>query len=117
MNERIKEERKRLGMSQKVCALYGGVDGRTQRKYEQGESPPDVDYLGKLHKFAPGIDVLYILTGQRQAQTGVTLTPRQAALLDNYEHTSEEGKKIIEGAAFAAAQPAAPVKGSAKRAA
>ena len=39
----------------------------------------------------------------------------QAALLDNYEHTSEEGKKIIEGAAFAAAQPAAPVKGSAKR--
>ncbi|MFC4623090.1 helix-turn-helix domain-containing protein [Comamonas nitrativorans] len=65
MNERIKEERKRLGMSQKVCALYGGVDERTQRKYEQGESTPDVDYLGKLHKFAPGIDVLYILTGGR----------------------------------------------------
>ena len=65
MNERIKEERKRLGMGQKVCALYGGVDGRTQRKYEQGESPPDVDYLGKLDKFAPGIDVLYILTGER----------------------------------------------------
>ena len=33
-----------------------------------------------------------------------TLTPRTAALVDNYEHASEEGKKIIEGTASMAAQ-------------
>ncbi len=32
------------------------------------------------------------------------LTPRKAALLDNYDATSEEGKKIIEAAAFAASK-------------
>lgn len=32
------------------------------------------------------------------------LSPRTAALVDNYEHASEEGKKIIEGTASMAAQ-------------
>ena len=32
------------------------------------------------------------------------LTPRQRALLDNYEHTDEAGKKIIENTASFAAQ-------------
>lgn len=32
------------------------------------------------------------------------LTPRQQALLDNYAHASEEGKKVIEGTASLAAK-------------
>ena len=35
------------------------------------------------------------------------LTRRQRALLDNYEHADESGKKIIEGTASLAAQPKA----------
>lgn len=34
------------------------------------------------------------------------LTPRQTALLNNYAHTDEAGKKIIEATASAAAKPA-----------
>ena len=115
LNERLKEERLRLGLIQPAFAEVVGAAKRTVIDWEKGVSSPNAMQLAALASV--GVDVLYILTGQRQAQTGVTLTPRQAALLDNYEHTSEEGKKIIEGAAFAAAQPAAPVKGSAKRAA
>lgn len=33
------------------------------------------------------------------------LDPRSRAVLDNYEHASESGKKIIEGTASMAAQP------------
>ena len=112
---RLRQERERLGETQDSFAVLAGVGKRALIHYEKDERVPDANFLAALS--VAGVDVLYILTGQRQAQTGVTLTPRQAALLDNYEHTSEEGKKIIEGAAFAAAQPAAPVKGSAKRAA
>jgi hypothetical protein len=32
------------------------------------------------------------------------LTPREAALLDNYQHTDDYGKGIIEATAFAAAE-------------
>ncbi len=115
MGDRIKEERERLGMNQSEFAAIASATRKTLFNWESGSAAPSAVAVAA---WAPhGVDVLYILTGQRQAQTGVTLTPRQAALLDNYEHTSEEGKKIIEGAAFAAAQPAAPVKGRAKRAA
>ena len=89
-----------------------------------GERSPDSTYLAAIA--AAGADVLFILTGQRmgysmsQSQStlvaaesktaygavpGTQLTPRQAALLDNYEHTDEQGKQIIEAAAFAAAKP------------
>ena len=115
IGSRLREERERLALSQEAFGAIPGITKQAQIKYEKDERHPNALYFNAIA--TAGADVLYILTGQRQAQTGVTLSPRQAALLDNYEHTSEEGKKIIEGAAFAAAQPAAPVKGSAKRAA
>ena len=58
--------------------------------------------------------MLYILTGQRSGTAAPTpevahaaqLSRRALAVAQNYEATSEEGKKIIEAAAFAAAKPA-----------
>lgn len=43
------------------------------------------------------------LNAQMQAATQ-RVTPRERALLDNYRHTDESGKKIIEGTASFAAQ-------------
>lgn len=51
-----------------------------------------------------GADVLYILTGQRSGGQTVPVNPRQAALLDNFEHLSEEDKNALERTAFALAQ-------------
>ena len=125
--ERLREERERLGLSQEKFGAIGGVLKRAQINYEKGERHPDSTYLTAIA--AAGADVLFILTGQRmgysmsQSQStgaalvaaesktaygavrGTQLTPRQAALLDNYEHTDEQGKQIIEAAAFAAAKP------------
>lgn len=111
---RLKEARENLGLSQQALAERCGVTARSQRNYESGERLPDAAYLAALA--AAGVDVLYVLTGQRMGGAAATpppapaapaLSPRKAALLDNYDNTSEEGKKIIEAAAFAAAQPAA----------
>lgn len=61
--ERLREERKRLGLNQTELALMGGVVKFTQINYEKNERTPDIDYLLKLHN--AGVDVYYILTGQR----------------------------------------------------
>ncbi|WP_448252889.1 helix-turn-helix domain-containing protein [Ottowia oryzae] len=91
-----------------------GVDRKTVERWEAGERIPDGSKLLRL-MVEFGADVNYILTGLRN-QLGADaddLSPRQRALLDNYEHTDEQGKKIIEATAFAAAKSPGlkPVRG------
>ena len=110
---RIREERNRMALSQEAFGAIPGVTKQAQIKYEKDERHPDTLYLAAIA--AAGADVLYILTGQRSgvaaaapvvAEPAAQLSRRALAVAQNYEATSEEGKKIIEAAAFAAAQPA-----------
>ena len=109
---RMREERERLGMTQEELGQIGGVLKRALIRYEKGERMPDAAFLAAIA--AAGADVLYILTGQRAGGAAAApvagpaqqLSRRALAVAQNYEATSEEGKKIIEAAAFAAAQPA-----------
>ena len=111
---RLREERERLGMTQEGFGQAGGVLKRALIRYEKGERMPDATFLAAIA--AAGADVLYILTGQRSgvaaaapvaAEPAAQLSRRALAVAQNYVATSEEGKKIIEAAAFAAAKPAA----------
>ncbi len=107
--DRIKRERERLGYNQTDFAAMAGATKHSQINWEKGLSSPNGMAFEVWAK--AGLDVLYVITGQRsvavvenfQPQQS-TLTPRQAALLNNYDNTSEEGKRIIEAAAFAAAE-------------
>jgi transcriptional regulator with XRE-family HTH domain len=64
--ERLKEERKRLKITQEKLAEAGGVTKRTIIYYEQNKiSPPD-DFLNKINENVPGIDVTYIYTGVKK---------------------------------------------------
>ncbi len=103
--ERLQEERKRLALTQQELADLCGVGARSQRNYESGERMPDATYLAALA--AAGADVLYVLTGNRSQPVAEveTLSPRQRALLSNYENTDEAGKRVIESTADFAAQP------------
>lgn len=106
---RLAEVRGTLFETQEAAAEAFGVTRVTWGKYERGEAIPKGEVFQALA--LRGIDVMYILTGQR---TGVAvaappapeLSPRKAALLEHYDRTSEDGKKIIEATAHAAAQPA-----------
>lgn len=109
IGERLREERERLGLSQSDFAEIAqkmGVSGATrqsQSNYEKGKQTPAVTYLAAIA--SSGADVQYILTGIRaMPQAQQTLSPREAALLDNYQHTDDYGKGIIEATAFAAAE-------------
>lgn len=102
--ERIKEERERLGYSQTAFAALADASKHSQINWEKGAASPNAAALAAWA--AAGLDVLYVVTGQRSQPLppAAALPARQRALLDNYEHSDEEGKKVIEGAAVLAAQ-------------
>lgn len=73
---RLLEERRRLGLSQTEMGKAGGVAMRTYHTYESGARCPDAECLANL--FAAGVDVLYVVTGVRQASS---LSNEESALL------------------------------------
>ncbi|MCE1777213.1 helix-turn-helix transcriptional regulator, partial [Enterobacter hormaechei] len=58
---RLREERERLGLTQRVFGDIGGVEPNAQGKYESGERTPRMDYLAAVA--AKGVDALYVLSG------------------------------------------------------
>ena len=84
---RLREERERLGLSQEALGVVGGVRKQAQHLYESGARKPDMDYLTAVA--SAGVDVLYVLTGQRTggaAAPAPALAPDEEILLDNYRH-------------------------------
>jgi len=61
--DRLKTERKRLGLSQEALGARGGVATNAQGNYEAGKRTPDATYLAGIA--AAGVDVLYVLTGKK----------------------------------------------------
>lgn len=107
---RLREERENMGLSQTAFAEIAEKKGATgatrqsQANYEKGKQAPSAAYLAAIA--SAGADVQYILTGLRMTQLPTEkLTMREAALLDNYRHTEDEGdKRVIERTAFLAAK-------------
>jgi len=108
IGKRLREERERLGMSQPAFAAIAQTTKQTLFSWESGKTAPDGFQLAALA--AAGVDVLYVLTGQvnQQAADAPALSPRHRFLLENYDQMGEEGKRIIDAAASAAAKPIVP---------
>ncbi|KUZ46036.1 helix-turn-helix domain-containing protein [Burkholderia territorii] len=100
--QRLKEERQRLGMNQTAFAALGGVSKDAQLNYENGSRRPDAAYLELVASH--GVDVLYVLTGQRNSSD---LSADEAEVLRRYR----EAPEVVRAAALAAlAAGAAPSK-------
>lgn len=84
---RLKEERKRMSLTQPVFAELGGVKKGAQVNYELGKRAPDTDYLSAL--YAHDVDIIYILTGIR---TGNSVNEKAATYGDQL---ITEQKKLI----------------------
>lgn len=67
LNNRLKEERQRLGLTQDEFGELGGVKRNAQKNYENGTRTPDASYLSAIAKH--DVDVSYILTGERTVRT------------------------------------------------
>lgn len=104
--DRLREERTRLNLTQEDCAHRGGVHRRAQIRYEQSDQTPGGTYLAAIA--AAGVDVHYVLTGQR---AGAGLAPDEAQLLDGYRAAPvvlRAGARRLLAVAEVPAEPPAP---------
>ena len=69
IGQRLLEERGRLGLTQQALADAIGAPRVSFVKYEAGQSSPAAETLVALE--GAGVDVRYVLTGLRQAPSGV----------------------------------------------
>jgi transcriptional regulator with XRE-family HTH domain len=93
---RLKEERERLKLSQAALAEIGGKKKLAQLKYEQGESSPTASYLAAAQRV--GVDVLYVVTGERAAGLPAGLSAEEQLLLETYRALpTPERKKVLAG--------------------
>ena len=65
LGTRLREERARLKCNQADFAALAGQRKNSLIKYEKDERSPDAKYLAALSE--AGVDVLYVLTGRREA--------------------------------------------------
>ena len=93
ISDRLVECRKALGLSQQAVADHVGIAARSQRNYESGERSPDADYLSALAVL--GMDVLYLLTGQRSGigEQAAKLTAEEEAMLGYFRDASKEARR------------------------
>lgn len=92
IEERLKEERVRLGLNQPDFAALAGRTKKTLIDYEKGSTSPDAKFLAAIA--AAGADVQYILTGIRSS---AALTPDEQALLAGYRALDARGKAGVFG--------------------
>lgn len=86
ISDRLKEERKRLGLTQTDMATAGGVQISAQSNYEKGTRRPDSDYLAAIAN--AGADVLYIVTGNRGRESEGALSEAESTLLTRWRSGS-----------------------------
>ena len=104
LGERLREERKRLGLSQADFGALGGVKANAQGKYEADERSPDATYLTGV--MAAGVDLLYVLTGKRTPVTADGLGDDESEVLNHYRAMPESDRAAVRRMTSALAESA-----------
>ncbi|EPV0556527.1 helix-turn-helix domain-containing protein [Pseudomonas aeruginosa] len=110
IGERLSDERKRLGYNQSDFSALAGITRKTLFGYESGERAPDALALAAWAK--SGLDVLYVVTGQRQGvpapapaqEQEAPLAPDERILLDNYRHSPPDAQAALKATSDALAR-------------
>lgn len=86
--DRLRMERRRLGLTQEQFAVLGGASKTAQYMYEAGKNWPTCEYLEALR--SNGVDVAFIATGARMASSAIDWeVQRQAFLLVQHNLASK----------------------------
>ncbi|MGE7957482.1 helix-turn-helix domain-containing protein [Pseudomonas sp. NPDC089530] len=93
IGSRLRQERERLGLSQKKFGEVGGVEANAQGRYESGERVPKADYLSRVA--VKGVDVLYIVTGKRTPTSAENLSLNEEKILISYRALYKEDQDAI----------------------
>ncbi|MGB4065370.1 MAG: helix-turn-helix transcriptional regulator [Azonexus sp.] len=88
IGERLREERKRLKMTQAVFAELGGIGVSALKMYEGNERDPGALFLSAIA--GEGCDAQYVITGDRSSNA---LAADEQVLLDGYRALDPVTKK------------------------
>lgn len=91
-SNRLRDERKRLNLSQEEFAALGGVKKGAQFNYENGSRSPDAEYLMAIAK--AGVDIQFLLTGTPAVDK---LGEEESQLLAGYHRLDEKNKTRLLG--------------------
>ncbi|MCC8628566.1 helix-turn-helix domain-containing protein [Xanthomonas perforans] len=105
VGKRLKDERKRLGLTQDEMAVQLGLTRYAQLNFEKDINLPGGAYL--LAAVDRGVDVMYVLTGHR-----AQLDPADLRLLSAFRNASPEARTAAL-AALGLLADASPSKASA----
>jgi transcriptional regulator with XRE-family HTH domain len=101
---RLKDERKRLKLSQEALAEAGGVKRLAQQQYESENSVPNLRYLNAIG--IAGVSLPYVLFGIRQSDTPLTheqidrIEDRAFRWVEEYAQTRPDGRLGAEARRF-----------------
>ncbi len=109
---RLRQERERLGLSQKIFGEIGGVEANAQGKYESGGRAPKADYLSRVAE--RGVDVLYVLTGSPTPIQLDNLSQLEEKILENYRAMFKEDQDAIRRLTSTLAEHSASQNGKPK---
>lgn len=92
IGRRLLEERARLGLTQQALADAIGAPRVSFVKYEAGQSSPAAETLVALE--GVGVDVRYVLSGLRQAPSGVDRDRFRRAFLEVERQARSNREKL-----------------------
>jgi transcriptional regulator with XRE-family HTH domain len=99
--QRLREERARLGLGQGELAERAGVSREMWNRYERGGAKPNADVLVRLHEC--GMDVAFVIGGVRLVGDA-TLSAQERLLVEHFRCTDDEGRAVVARAASMEAQ-------------
>ena len=106
IGERLRGERARLGLSQVVIADACGVNRSTLATWEKGEQSPTAAVLSMMAGL--GVDVLYVVTGERAPLGSGALSDEERQLVASYKKGDALARQALESVAAMAARSAGP---------
>lgn len=112
IGSRLRQERERLGLSQKVFGEIGGVEANAQGKYENGGRAPKADYLSRVAE--KGVDILYVLTGSPTPIQLKNLSEIEERVLVNYRSMFKEDQDAIRRLTSTLAEHSSAMNGKIK---
>lgn len=87
--QRLKNERERLGLTQKELAEAVSISYVTQSNYETGKRKPDTKYIASIATI--GFDLKYLFTDTREENS--PLAPEERVVLQCYREASPAIRK------------------------
>ncbi|MFZ2307550.1 MAG: helix-turn-helix transcriptional regulator [Rhodoferax sp.] len=111
IGRRLCEERDRLALTQAELAEKGDAKSRTLQDWERGIAAPSSEFLARVSPL--GLDVFYVLTGERMS-VWFEKDPLRRAVLNSFDQCSPDKRiEAVQHMALLAAGVAQTPSGSA----